>query len=173
MIAKISKDPEVQAHYERCLRKGTSPKLAEMFATGQTPGIMTDSVFLEGHCNGSQFQDTPHLGDAYAAEARRQGVDITGKVYLSGLARYPGDPEAWVSSRGEVARILDQRGWGAEGAVTRKVTKVAEPNKIAVAEDLIQNEMETILENVENPTQVDTEDLREQIIEKRKPHWAK
>jgi hypothetical protein len=31
----ISDDPRIQAHYEKCLAEGTSPRLAEMFAFAQ------------------------------------------------------------------------------------------------------------------------------------------
>lgn len=170
----ISTNPRVQAHYEACRREGTSHSLAEMFALRQPPMSNTDREFLEGHCNGNQFEKTPEIGEAYKRVARAHGQNPAGKVYLSGLARFPGDPEAWVSGKGDVENILDRRGWGAEGAVHREIKNVAEPEQIAVAPDIVDREVEEILETVppEDRPRVDVEDLREQVIEKRKPHWA-
>lgn len=90
------------------------------FQPGRPPAVMTDSVFLEGHANGNQFENTPSLGDFYAREAKAQGVDTKGKVYLSGLASHPGDPRAWVSGRGDVRKVCEERGWHCEGAVNVK-----------------------------------------------------
>lgn len=95
-------------------------KLCIMFAAGKAPFGMTDSVFLEGmDCNGSQFEKNPHVGDFLAAEAKATGVSTKGKVYIGGVARYPGDPEAWVSGRGDVQRVAEKRNLTVKGAVKR------------------------------------------------------
>ena len=107
-----------QQVYDEAIANGCSPKLAEMFALGAPPGCMTDAVFLEGHCNGNQFEKTPAHGDELRRVAESQGQSTTGKVYLGGLARYAGDPEAWVNGRSDVKRVCEQRGWGADGAVS-------------------------------------------------------
>lgn len=169
---KVSDNPQIQADYEAIRERGECHNLASMLAKRQPPSARTDREFMEGHCNGNQFEGMEHLGDVYAAEARRRGVNVKGKVYLSGLASYPGDPKAWVSGRGDVERVLDERGWGSDGAVTRKVSKVAEPLNCAVAPDIVESKMEEILESVEDPQNVDREDLREQVVDKLKPHWA-
>lgn len=160
---RISDNPKVQAHYEHCRREGTSHALAEMFASGVTPSCLTDSVFLEGHCNGNQFESQPQVGDGYAAEARAAGVDPKGKVYLSGLARFPGDPEAWVSGRGDVQRVCEQRGWGCKGAVSVARADSEPPPPVAVANDIVESQMDRVLATVPDPERVDTEDLREQV----------
>lgn len=113
--------PAQREHYELCLAKGTSPTLAEMFALGAPPMSNTDREFLEGRggCY-DQFRGQTEVGDYYARLARESGVDTTGRVYLSGLAAYPGDPRAWVSGRGDVKRVCEERGWSAEGSVNVK-----------------------------------------------------
>ena len=98
-----------RSHYDRCIANGCSPRLAEMLAAGQPPMSNTDREFLEGHCNGNQFAGREAVGDAYAAVARAEGADTTGKVYMGSLAAYPGDPRAWVSGRGDVQRVLDDQ----------------------------------------------------------------
>jgi len=103
---------------------GSSPRLAEMLAE-QCPPMLgaCDRTFLEGHCNGSQFSASPmqnDIGDKYAAVAKERGVSIKGKVYLPGLANYPGDPRAWVSDRGEVKRLAEERNYKVSGSVEHK-----------------------------------------------------
>jgi hypothetical protein len=98
---------------------------------------MTDSVFLQGHCNGNQFAGMPYQGDYYRGVAKRQGQDTTGKVYLSGLAAYPGDPEAWVSGRGDAERICQKRGWGAQGAISVKALPREPGPPVRLADDIV------------------------------------
>jgi hypothetical protein len=64
-------------------------------------------------------------------------VDTLGRVYLRGMARYPGDPEAWVSSRGDVARLAASRGWGVSGMVDVKRREVEPAPDVAVAADIV------------------------------------
>lgn len=99
---------------------GSQEKLREMLATGVTPSLMTDAVFLQGHCNGSQFAESTRIGDHYAGEAKKAGVNVKGKIYLSGLAAFPGDPRAWVSDRGDVQKVCEERNFGCKGAVATK-----------------------------------------------------
>jgi hypothetical protein len=169
--------PAQQAHYDLCIAQGTSPALAEMFALALPPAANSDREFLEGRggCY-DQFKGQSHIGDHHARVARQHGVDITGKVYMGGLARFPGDPEAWVSGRGDVRRICEQRGWGCEGAVSLPVTNVAEPERsFHVAPDLVEDRMAAVLEQMppEEAACVDTQDLRAQAEESLKPVWAK
>jgi hypothetical protein len=169
----VSEDPQVQRDYVALRERGESHNFAAILAKRSPPGARSDREFLKGHCNGSQFDGMEHLGDFYAAQARRAGVDPKGKVYLSGLAERPGDPRAWVSGRGDVERVLDERGWGCEGDITRKVQKVGEPQNVGVAEDIVRDKVEEILTQVPDPHMVDTADLSEQVREKIKPYWVK
>lgn len=114
---------EIVLHYWDCRRNGCEPRLAEMLALQAPPMSNTDREFLEGHCNGSQFAGSPmanDMGNKYAAVAKERGVSIKGKVYLSGLARYPGDPKAWVSDRGDVKRIAEEQNLAIQGSVDHK-----------------------------------------------------
>jgi hypothetical protein len=163
-------DREVtQASYDRTFPS----KLDAMLAASRPPCCMTDSVFLEGHCNGSQFAATPAIGDFYAQEARRHGLtDTKGKVYLSGLAAFPGDPEAWVSGRDDVRRVLEQRGWDGEGAVNVKAFQPKERPPVSVADDILEEEVQGLLDDHPEPQTVNRGELKEQVRQKRKPHWA-
>ncbi len=169
----ISDDPAVQAHYEAMRRDGTSHRLAEMFALQQPPMSNSDREFLQGHCNGSQFEKTPGLGDHYQQVARAGGVDPKGKVYLSGLARYPGDPEAWVSGRDDVRRVCEKNNFSCEGAVSVKSQKLGAPEEVGIAEDLVQDALATELAHNPDLAEKPREEVREQVREKLKPHWVK
>lgn len=163
----------VKEHYQRCLSEGTSPKLAEMFATGQPPACMTDSVFLEGHCNGNQFESTPYLGDHYKQVAESHGQDVKGKVYKAGLARFPGDPLAWISGRGDVQRICETRGLDCEGAVTINARRPRGVAGVDIADDILEEKVQDLLEKSVEPLQESRQELKEKIKDKIKPHWKK
>jgi hypothetical protein len=171
----VSDDPHRQAFYNAMRLDAAPHALAEMLALQRPPMSNTDREFLEGHCNGSQFSNEEWVGDLYHKQAREAGVDPKGKVYMAGLARFPGDPEAWVGGRGDVQRVCETRGWGCEGSVS--VTpreRDTNQKRGAVAEDIVRREMAQALEAVPPAERayVDTEDLREQIVEARKPHWS-
>ena len=171
-------DQEVsEAEYQARTQARDRARLDEMLRASAPPQVRSDATFLRGHCNGSQFATQHVIGDRYKAVAEEAGQNVTGKVYMSQLANYPGDPEAWVSGRGDVKRVLEKRGWGSEGAVSTKVRESLNPPAPgpAVADDIVAAEVSTILETVppKDRKRVDVQDLKEQVIEKRKPHWKK
>jgi hypothetical protein len=141
-----------RAEYDALVAEGLSHNLAEMFVTRRPPQSKTDAEFFQGRWN--QFADTPHLGDSY---------------------RQVADPQAWVDGRGDVERVIDKHGWGAEGTVNRPLRTVAAPEMIPVAPDLVDREVGEILETVDprDRARVDVDDLREQVVEKRKGPWCK
>lgn len=107
-------------------------KLREMLRRRQPPGAITDK--------------------------RRFG----GGMYVPGLARFPGDPEAKVGSTAEVRRVLERRGWGARGIVER------EPDRrrvvgYEVAPDIIERHLERELKNVGPLSEAERQALREEI----------
>lgn len=163
-----------QEHYNLCLKNGCSPRLAEMFATGKTPTLKTDNTFLEGRWN--QFSENERLGNAYARVAKAHGINTKGKVYLSQLAAFPGDPRAWVSGRGDVQKVCEERGWGCSGSVSVKAQSLdTEPQEISVDDDLVNDRVADILDTLpeQDRPHVDKQDLKEQVKERIKPHWSK
>jgi hypothetical protein len=166
---RISDDESIQRHYEEARRNGTSHSLAEMFALGAAPTVQTDATFMRGTANGRQFQgNAEKFGDAYAKIARKRGQNVTGKKYLSGLARFPGDPEAWVDGRGDVQRVLEKRGWESEGSVNVKSRCPEAPRPtIDVADDILNEEVQRIVESSPEPIK-DRRELKEQVRQKRK-----
>jgi hypothetical protein len=142
------------------------------FTPGAPPAVVTDATFLQGHVNGSQFEKNPGLGDAYRRRARAAGLDPKGKVYLSGLADSPGDPKAWVSGRADVRKVCEERGWGCQGAVTVKARKdePCEQGPVDVAPDIVAEGTAAAL--AAQPG-ADPAEVRDRVIQRRKPHWKK
>jgi hypothetical protein len=172
MFPTISDDPGIQRKYEAMRQDGEPHKAAEMFALHQTPALMTDAVFLEGHHSGNQFCRQPELGEYYKRTAEAEGQTTEGKVYLHGLAAYPGDPQAWVTGRGDAERVLKERGWGAEGAVTTRVAQVAKADeKYKVSDDLVAAGVEQELQGVD-ARDADVPALTEKVREKLSPNWS-
>lgn len=114
-------------------------KVNAMIESGCGPYLQTDVEFMAGTENGRQFQDRPEAGNVYKRQCEKDGDSILGKKYLSSLARYPGDREAFVSGRGDVARICEERGLGCDGAVTVKqvVRDEAPKESVALAPDIL------------------------------------
>jgi hypothetical protein len=151
---------------------GCEDTLRAMLESRQGPSLMTDAVFLEGRGGGcyDQFDGNEAMGNYYRRVAESHGQDVTGKWYLSSLAAFPGDPRAWVSGRGDVAKVLEERGWGGEGAVSRPVTNVAEVTGGGLASDLAD---ELVAARLASDPGARPQDVREAVIASHAPHWAR
>lgn len=138
-------------------------------------GTKTDREFLRGHgANGAQFQDTPEVGDYYRQVAESRGQNTKGKVYLSGLAEFPGDPRAWVDGRGDAQRVLEERGWGGEGDVRVKAAEATGPvERVPVAPDLVENRIEQMAAADPSVLEKDPGELRHEVTEAMRPPWQK
>lgn len=164
--------------YDSLIAQGVEPKLAEMLSDGRPPGLRTGNEFFTGQrTNGSQFAAAPAMGEKYAAEARRMGVSTAGKYYSHQLADYPGDPKAWVSDVDDFKRLARERGAGCEPLGLKTIMRNDEPTP-ALADDLVAEEVTMRVHSdpdlaakvKENPRKLD--ELKAQVIEDHKPHWA-
>jgi hypothetical protein len=127
----VSKDLDRQERYVQLRISGQSHNMAEILATGKFPGTRTDVEWNRGHVNGSQFAENPvqaKIGDYYRRVAEEYGQNVTGKVYHAGLAKFSGDPRAWVSGRGEAEALIRERGWSSEGLVSVKAPMLDFPD---------------------------------------------
>ncbi len=143
----VSQDAETQGFYESMRAAGESHSIAEMLAFRQCPMSNTDREFMEGRggCY-DQFKGQQEVGDYYAGIAKDAGISVGGRVYLSGLAAFPGDPRAWVDGRGDVKRLCEERGWNCEGSVNVKGRPRQDVwGKYEVAQDLVQARAEDLL----------------------------
>jgi len=121
-IPLVSDDVRIQAFYEHLRGNGESHRMSEMLAFQQAPRAMTDAVFFEGFGTlDKQFAGDEKVRDQVIKRAMASGYKPNNNdVYLSALARYPGDPEAFVPAtggRGHVKKVCEKRGWECDGAV--------------------------------------------------------
>lgn len=134
------------------------------------PHLDTDTNFFAGaKLGGGQFQ--PYTREAYTLPAKMQGVSINGAHYQHGLARYPGDPRAFVRDRGEMKKLLEERGWGSEDLGV-KARNDYEPKRVPIDERLVSEELDTRVKLGEiDPG--DKEKARDQVRDDITPHWHK
>lgn len=160
-------------------------KLCDMFAAQRPPQANTDREFLMGNTNGAQFEGDPkakkvpalggrnmaeYIGDRYKTVAEKHGQNVKGKKYLRQLAKFPGDPEAWVDGKGDVQRVLEKRGWGVDwdgvGTNVQPRDPLTPPKEILLAENIIQERMVEMVNRDPGLKEKPREELREKIIAK-------
>ncbi len=99
------------------------------------PALQTDTTFMADRpLDGGQFKYEGERAFMRAAAAKA-GQSLNGRFYLSQVARFPGDPEAWVSDKWEARRLAERRGAGCPelGTRRREVEPDARPD---LADDL-------------------------------------
>lgn len=156
---------EACATYERALPHGE--RWAVMCATQTPPGTRgSDRAFMEGRLNQQWLDDMPKKqANTILREARAAGINVTGKVYMGGLAdqRAHRDPMAWVDSTADIKRVARARNLTVEGAVSHHGTPVP-PKRTVLNERIIQEELPRYRK--QNPGKKDG-DLREMIINRQ------
>lgn len=149
--------------------------LCPMFASGRTPACKSDGTIFPGHLTGGRQFVNPHVRARYLAKARAAGVTTDGKVYCSALADSPGDPRAWVDNVADQKKLLEERGWAAEGDVKVKGRDPKPAAPVRLAEDLVEAHVERELEarypdaqngKVVKIKKAELEAIREAVIEK-------
>lgn len=94
--------------------------------------VSDTSLFTADRLDGnsrSGIRDGTLVGDRFQQMAREAGVVTRGKQYMGGLARFPGDPQAWVSTRGEIRKIAEKRNLNVDGIVKHKAEQAPPPKK--------------------------------------------
>jgi len=171
----IYDDPGAQQRYEDSRDAGSSHRFAAMCAERRGPSVIgTDSAFMSGLENGRQFEEMPELGDEYKRRAEAICPGCThGKVYKSGLAEFPGDPEAWISGRSDVLRVAKERNYTVRGMVEHEGHEPP-PKKSPALSDRVANGLirDAIAENPSLAVKP-KEELREMVVERHAPDWAK
>jgi hypothetical protein len=59
----------------------------------------------------AQADRDPDYIDSLQRSAKAAGASIAGKTYNSGLAAYPGDPDAWVRDESDVRSVCKHKGY--------------------------------------------------------------
>ena len=147
----VSEDPRIQAAYESMREAGESHNIAEVCAFRQTPALQTDTTFLANRPD--PFDGDEHYAKRAVANCQAHGTTPGGRTYLGSLARFEGDPEAWVTSKADVRDVCRRRGWSCEGAVEVKAPTPDAPHPLdapyQVDQKLIQAEVERTTEGTD------------------------
>lgn len=160
------------ALYIRSRRLGQSHRFAEMVATQRPPQCMTDDVFFAG-MRPWAAEMTPQQRAAVVRQSKARGfVPPPEAVYHSSLARFPNDPEAFVTKamgRGYIKKLCERRGWACEGAVNVKSRPpekdlLAQENCIPMAEDLIRSKAKDMIREDPGLRSLPPKRLREKVI---------
>lgn len=156
--------PEAEKTYLAAIQYGE--RWATMVALQCPPGTKgTDRAFMQGRMNNQQLNEMPERQAKYVAEeARKSGINISGKYYCGGVADKRGwrDPEAWVSSNDDVLRVAKKRRMAVAGSVNYDPGP-APPQRKLISESIVQDAVRR--EKRKNPS-ARTEELREKVIEK-------
>lgn len=166
-LVQVSGPPEDKSAMRR--------NIESIFESRQAPGISTDSTLFSGAGTlSAQFKgDTESLNNV-VRNAKRAGYNPTGnELYQPGLARFPGDPRAFISQaegKAKVRKIVEQDGTGCEGAVTVKAREPEhEPKqKHKLAPQIVKRHMRSMLQNPENAKR-DRREMVEQIVHEHGP----
>jgi len=148
----------------------TAPRMAEMFALQQAPRLMTDSVFMEGSGRLGDVMSESHLEEVLAGAKKHGFRPNPNDMYMPTLARFPGDPEAFVSHAGGryyVKKLLEKRGAGGEGVVKVKSREPSEApkRKHRLAPDIVNRTVALMRQEKPELREVPIAKLKAQVIE--------
>lgn len=162
--------------YVKMRREGTGHRFSEMVATQAGPVVSTDDTFFAGMGTlYDQFQSQKHL-NRFVKAARAKGYNPSpNDVYMPGLARFKGDPEAWVSraqGRGYIRKLLESRGYRCNANLSN--IEACEPTDDPLApknckplgEDIIRRRIAQYQNADPSLRKKDRRELREMVIEK-------
>ena len=152
-------------------------RLQEVLGNRKMPAIRTDSQFLANHGTlENQFDGDQRQLKSVTDTAKKHGYNPSpNDTYIPTLARFPGDPLAFVppdSPKGHIRKVCEATDRACEGDVTvdREAKQPAET--IRLGEDLVQEE--AAMRIMENPEEArkPKEQLRNEILDKHgaKPH---
>ncbi len=155
-------------------KRKNADRLKGILESRKCPGINTDTTFLSGIGTlEQQFDgDVEGMNEVISA-ARRKGFNPTsGMFYYEPLARYVGDPEAFLSAgdgKGRIRDVCEKRGWGCRGTVNVKARQPEEDPlknpKVPLAESIVREEVGRLRQDPSNQKKPERE-LREQVLDK-------
>lgn len=166
------------AFYIRIRHEGQSPSMAEMFTLQKGPGLDTDDVFFSGSKPlYDQFGSQKHL-DRFLKQAKARGfTPSVNSTYYPNLARFPGDPEAFVTraqGRSYIKKLCEDRGWACEGGVKvehRQPERDPYETAAPLANDIVAESMADELKKNPEMSKQDRRNLRAKVVEKHAHKW--
>jgi hypothetical protein len=165
----ISQDETVQGFYISMRIDGQCHNMASILALRRPPGTShTDRAFQQGgeKMVGGLGSMPPMVRKARMAMYQRlTGKSIpSGYVYSSTMARFPGDPMAWVADVGELKQRAKQLGKGCE-ELGVSTPDTPPPKKVKMDEELVQRNIQKAIAKPEHAGK-DVKTIREEVIEK-------
>jgi len=160
------------ALYAISRKNGNSHPFAAMVACQRAARVVTDDVFWAGRPHFAQLYGENYYQDVKTALAS-QGVSLGAHdEYCPELARYKGDPEAVISrarGRSYIKSLCEKRGWACEGMVSvngRQPDRDPMENSVPLAEDLIAENTQRMIQKNPELTRKSRRELREMVIGK-------
>jgi hypothetical protein len=159
---------------------GQSDRMSVMIAMQRGPGLNTDSVFFSGAKPlYNQFESQANL-NRYLKNAKKHGFTPNKhSTYISSIARFPGDPEAFVDQsqgRSYIKKLIEQRG-GRLNMQSMDVVwnepasdPLAPENCKPLADDIVKMRARQMIQKDPSLAKMDRRELRQSIINK---HGAK
>lgn len=166
------------AQYMRMRSNGESDRMASMISLAKCAGLDTDDVFFSGSKPLYDQFESSRMLQRHLDVAKRFGfTPPANAVYFPNLARFKGDPEAYVTraqGRAYIRQLLERRGWSAEGGVNVKGREpesdpLALENCRPLGEDIIRSRMSEMVSNDPSLKTADRRELRSQILAKHGP----
>lgn len=134
-------DPPLPEEYVRSCES----RMQDALTSQAFPGLNTDTTFLANRGTlEQQFEGDKDALEKTVKKAQQHGYKPKHTdVYLSGLARFPGDPQAFVGgndAKGHIAKLCKDRGIGCRGSVN-----VPEPEKRISPEEAVKRDAKKVV----------------------------
>ena len=163
----------IAAEYERLRAAGLSHRRAliasrakELCNQDFCVGLSTDTSWRAGLNGRDEFRGVKWLREKAERKARAAGVNPTGKRFMSQLARFEDDPQAWVDSKADIKRVCEKEGFRCRGAVNVEAPeRDPEPAKpYRVADDIVDRTVreKLIADGVDKVSKAEFSQLKEQ-----------
>jgi hypothetical protein len=141
--------------------------IRQIIESRQFPGLQTDDEFMANR--GTLSSQLGEQTESVVKAAKQNGYKPNlNDVYLPAMARFPGDPEAFVShgsARGSVRRTMESRGWGCEGSVKVKARE-SEPASCRLADEIVEQEVLKLTLEDKNARKAGLKELKQHVIDK-------
>jgi hypothetical protein len=163
------------ALYVKSRLLGSGDSFAAICALQRASSVETDSTFFSGHTYGADAMPAEQWNNYVQAAHRHGFTPPAGAKYFPNLARFQGDPEAFVTQamgRGYIQKLIEQRG----GKMNRNMEvtwnepegdPLDDRNCIPIAETILQREMKRA--STPGMTAKSRKELRRRLISKHGP----
>lgn len=183
LYPELSREPAILgnpawlAEYVAMRERGEPHGFAAMLVMQQPPACQTDATFFEGR--GTLSDQLGKAVNHYTHIAEQHGYRPGARdVYEPGLARFQGDPEAFipaVGGKGHVKRVLEKRGYrvkrsdSASHGLGVEAIQQPPPKAKRMGNDLIRDNAQKMIQQDPSLAKLSKRDLKEAVIEKHGP----